>query len=169
MNIESAPHGIQYDLPGICYFEAYKDGSVSTVSNSRRSIEDKDEDSLFQSYFRALRGECIIYFTFADNNGNVYLYRVDNLEALADSVGIDRQSDHIHNVRWSYNKDDPGKGRYASLDVKFLCGCELSSLNKRIMAKQLKKQFGWEIILSGINSIPSSKRTIQVERKSIRE
>ncbi len=79
MTIESAPHGIQYDLPGICYFEVYKDGSVSTVSNSRRSIEDKDEGSLYQSYFRALREECNIYFTFADNNGNVYLYRVDEI------------------------------------------------------------------------------------------
>ena len=168
MSIASAPYGIQYDLPGICYFEVYKDGSVNSVCNDRHSINDQAEGSLYQAYFRALRGDCDLYFSFADSNGKVFLYHADDLEALADSVGIVRPSDHVHNIQWSYSKDDPCKGRYAWLDIKFLCGCELSSLNKRTIARQLKEQFGWEVILGSINSIPSSRRTIQVERKSIR-
>lgn len=169
MNIASAPKGIQYDLPCICYFEVYKDGTVNRIDNSRRAICDQNEDSTYQAYFRALRGESNIYFTYADSNGNVFLYKADDLDALADSIGIVRPSDHVHNIRWAYSKEDPGKGRYAWLDIEFLCGCELSSLNKRVMIKQLKEMFGWEVILSSINSIPSTKKTIQIERKSIKE
>ena len=169
MAIESAPYGIQYDLPSVCYFEVYKDGTVNRIDNSRRAISDQIESSLYQAYFRALRGECDIYFSFADSNGNVFLYKADDLDALADSIGIVRPSNHIHNVRWSYSKEDPGKGRYAWLDIEFLCGCELSSLNKRVIVKQLKEMFGWEVVLSSINSIPSTRRTIQVERKSIQK
>lgn len=40
MAIESAPHGIQYDLPGICYFEVYRDGAVNRISNNIREIAD---------------------------------------------------------------------------------------------------------------------------------
>lgn len=168
MDFLPAPYGIQYDYHGIRYFEVYSDGSVHQISNDRRSIERKEENSLYQAYFRVSRGECALYLAFADSNGNTLIYKVDDFEALADSVGIVRLTDHVHNVRWSYSKDDPGKGRYASIDIEFLCGCELSSLNRRIMAKQLKDLFGWEVVLGSINSIPSSKRTIQVERKSIR-
>ena len=168
MAIESAPYGIQYDLPSVCYFEVYKDGTVNRIDNSRRAISDQIESSLYQAYFRALRGECDIYFSFADSNGNVFLYKADDLDALADSIGIVRPSDHVHNISWAYSKEDPGKGRYAWLDIEFLCGCKLSNTNKRIMAKQLKDMFGWDVILSSIDSNPSSKRTIRVERKSIR-
>lgn len=169
MAIEFAPYGIQYDLPGICYFEVYKDGTVNRIDNSRRAFISQTEASLYKAYFRALRGECEIYFSYADGNGNVFLYQADDLDALADCIGIVRQTEHIHNVRWSYNKSDPGKGRYALLDIEFLCGCELSSLNKRLIVKQLKDMFGWEIPLNSINFIPSSKKTIRVERKSIKE
>lgn len=169
MSIASAPKGIQYDLPCICYFEVYKDGTVNRIDNSRRAICDQNEDSTYQAYFRALRGESNIYFSYADSNGNVFLFKADDLDALADSIGIIRPIDHVHSVRWAYSKNDPGKGRYAWLDIEFLCGCELSSLNKRVIVKQLKEMFGWDVILSSINSIPSAKRTIQVERKSIRE
>ena len=169
MNIESAPKGIRYDLPGICFFEVYKDGTVNRIDNSRRAICDQNKDSTYQAYYRARRGESNIFFSYADSNGNVSLYKADDLDALADSIGIARPSDHAHNIRWSYSKEDPGKGRYAWLDIEFLCGCELSSLNKRVIVKQLKEMFGWDVVLSSINSIPSTKRTIQVERKSIQK
>ena len=168
MSIASAPNGIRYDLPGICFFEVYKDGTVYRIDNSRRAICYQNEDSTYQAYFRALKGESNIYFSYADSNGNVFLYKADDLDALADSIGIIRPSDHVHNIRWSYSKEDPGKGRYACLDIEFLCGCKLSNTNKRIMAKQQKDMFGWDVILSSIDSNPSSKRTIRVERKSIR-
>lgn len=169
MNIASAPKGIRYDLPGICFFEIYKDGTINQIDDSRRAICDQNEDSTYQAYYRARRGESNIYFSYADSNGNVSLYKADDLDALADSIGIVRPSDHVHNIRWSYSKEDPGKGRYAWLDIEFLCGCELSSLNKRVIVKQLKEMFGWEVVLSSINSIPSTRRTIQVERKSIQK
>jgi len=168
MDFPSAPKGILYDNRGIRYFEIYKDGTVNQISSDRYSIDHKEENSLYHAYYRALHNVCVLYFACADSNGNISIYRADDLEALADSVGISHPSDHVHNVRWSYSKDDAGKGRYAWLDIEFLCGCELSSLNKRTIARQFKEQFGWEVILGSINSIPSSRKTIQVERKSIR-
>lgn len=168
MIIETAPHGIHYDSPGICYFEVHNDGSVNRVTNDRSSIDRQGADSLYGAYFRALQGECKLYFTYADVSGNIFLYHADDLEALADSVGIERSSDHIHEIQWKYNKRDTGTGRYALIDIEFLCGCELGGLNKRIMAKQLKNQYGWDIVLKSIDSVQSSTKTIKVERNSIR-
>ena len=167
MEIPIAPEGILYDSRGLKYFEVFKDGSVCLISNDRQAIELKLEDSIYQAYFRASSGESDLYFALSDINGNISIYKVADFDTLADSVGIERPDDHIHNVSWKFNKLDDGKGRYAFIDVEFLCGCKLSSMNSRIMAKQLKKQLGWDIVLSSINSIPSSEKTIKVERKSL--
>ena len=78
MSIASAPNGIRYDLPGICFFEVYKDGTVYRIDNSRRAICDQNEDSTYQAYFRALKGESNIFFSYADSNGNVFLYKADD-------------------------------------------------------------------------------------------
>ncbi len=169
MSLESAKFGYRYDSPGIQYFEVFNDGSIDPISNSRGSIERKEEHSLYQAYFRALRGECKICFAYADPNGNVSLRQADDLEALADSVGIIRPTDHVHEIHWELNERDPGKGRYALIDIEFLCGCKISCFNIRIMAKQLKKLKGWEVKLDGVDSHHLSKNTIEVSRNSIRE
>ena len=168
MSLESAKFGFPYDSPGISYFEVFKDGSIDPISHSRGSIEGKKEHSLYQAYFRASRGECTICFSYADSNGNVSLCQADDLEALADSVGIIRPTNHVHEYRWEFNEKDPGKGRYALIDIEFLCGCKISCFNIRIMAKQLRELEGWEVKLSGVDSKHVSKKTIEVLRNSIR-
>ena len=77
MAIESAPHGIQYDLPSVFYFEVHKDGTVNRIDNSRRAISDQIESSLYQAYFRALRGECDIYFMRLCSNPKKSLVTVE--------------------------------------------------------------------------------------------
>ncbi len=167
MEILNAPEGILYDSKGLKYFEVSKDGRVCLISNDRQSIDYKLEDSIYQAYFRASAGESNLYLALGDINGNISIFKVADFNALADSIGIERPNNHIHNIHWEFNEHDEGTGRYAYIDVEFLCGCELSSMNSRIIAKQLKKQFGWDIVLSSINSLPSSEKTIKVERKSL--
>lgn len=167
MTIEPAPYGIRYDHRGICFFEVRKDGSINRINNSRSVIINKENDSLYKAYFNVLSGDCSLFCAYADSNGNISIYQVKDLEAFADSIGIERPTEHIHDIRWSYSQNDPGTGRYALLDIEFLCGCKLSKLNCRIIAKQLYELFGWNVILNSIGSIPSSKTTIKVERNSI--
>ncbi len=88
---------------------------------------------------------------------------------MADSVGIVKPTDQVHEIRWDFNEKDPGKGRYALIDIEFLCSCKISSFNIRIMAKQLKELKGWEVKLSEVDSKHVSKKTIEVSRNSIRE
>lgn len=71
---------------------------------------------------------------------------------------------HIHEIRACYNEKDSGSGRYAEIDIEFLCGCTLSNQSKRIIAEQLKAPYGWSIILSSIDSVPKPKRMIRVKR-----
>lgn len=167
MEIIDAPHGIQYDNRTILFVEEPAAGHLHLLLSDKDSIRRKKEDSVYQAYFRATRKESTLYVAFGDEYGVPHFYRVNDLEAMADSLGIERQTDHVHNVRWTYSKDDPGSGRYAWLDVEFLCGCQLSRLNSRIMVKQLEDMFGWRVILSSIGSIPSTRKTIKVERSSI--
>ena len=167
MEISDAPHGIHYDNRAVMFIEEPVAGRIRLLLSDKDSIRRKKEDSVYQAYFRTKREKSTLYIAFGEEYGVPYLYRVNDLEAMADSLGIERQTDHVHNVRWTFSKNDPGSGRYAWLDVEFLCGCQLSSLNSRIMSKQLEDIFGWRVILNSIGHIPSTRRTIKVERSSI--
>lgn len=167
MEIPDAPYGIQYDNRTVMFIEEPMADHLHLLLSDKDSIRRKKEDSVYQAYFHAKRKDSTLYITFGDEYGVPRFYRVNDLEAMADSLGIERQTNHIHNVRWTYSKDDPGSGRYAWLDVEFLCGCQLSRLNSRIMIKQLENMLGWRVILSSIDSSPSRRKTIKVERSSI--
>ena len=168
MEIQALPERFMYDVAGVFYFELYPDNRMCRVYHDRDSIKRKLDDSLYSAYFRAKNGECTIYCAYICAEGRTAVERVDDLEAMADSLGIDRPTSHRHDIRFSYAPKDPGKGRYAELEVEFLCGCTLSSYNKRIMAEYFKKEYGLWIILNSINSEPLQKRVITVERSSIK-
>ena len=165
--IEPTPKYFQYDLDGICYFEVYPNGDVVEVLGDITSVGDKKTSSVYGSYQRVKNNESVLYLATVSPYGDAKVYRVDDLEALADSYGILRAFDHEHDVHAAFSEKDNGNGRYAEIDIEFRCGCVLGSHNKRIIAKYLKEQYGWEIVLKSINSEPLSKRRITVERKSL--
>lgn len=167
MKIAAAPQGYNYDVRGLYFFEVYPDGRVNHVKSDRSSIRDKSPDSLYGAYFRAVNGECILYFSSIHYEGNAEVQRIDCLDDLADSIGILRPDAHEHVIRARLSARDSGRGRYADIDIEFLCGCQLCSSNKRAIAAYLKEKYGWYVILNSINSEPLSKRTITVERNSI--
>ena len=167
MEVAASPKGYNYDVRGLYFFEVYPDGRVNHVKSDRSSIRDKSSDSLYGAYFRAVDGECALYFSSIHYEGNAEVQRIDCLDDLADSIGILRPDAHEHVIRARLSARDSGRGRYADIDIEFLCGCQLCSSNKRAIAAYLKEKYGWYVILNSINSEPLSKRTITVERNSI--
>ena len=167
MNIPVAPEGMNYDARSLYYFEVYPDGTVNHISSDLNAIRRKDSDSLYGAYFRAVGNECTLYCATFRNEYKTTVFKIDDLGALADSVGIAQNSGHAHEVSISYNACDDGKDRYAAIDIIFHCGCSLCSTNKRSMAQYLNEQYGLRIVLNSIDSRPLSQRTIKVERNSI--
>lgn len=165
MTFPEAPRGILYDNRTLYYFEVYPDGTINQISNDRSSINSKTENSLYQAYFRAKQNVCTLCVGMADGKS----YRVTDLEALADSIGIERPSDHTHDIRVTYSNLDEGKGAYALVDLDFLCGCKLSRLNVRIIAPQLRKQYGLELVIGGMNSWPERRKLVSVKRNSLHQ
>lgn len=121
----------------------------------------------FGSYGRIKNGECTLYLSATASDSESIVYRVDDPEALADAFGIVRVSEHTHDIHAVLSPDDTGTGRYAKIQIEFRCGCTLSSHNSRSMKKYLRDRFGWEIVLSSINSERLSKRTVTVERSNL--
>ncbi len=165
--IEPVPQYFQYDLGGIYYFEVYPDGEVVWATSDITSVGDQKSTSVYGSYHRVKNNECTLYLSTVSQYGDATVYRVDDPEALADSYGIIRPSDHEHDIHATYSARDEGSGRYADIDIEFRCGCVLGSHNKRIMIKYLKAKYGWEVVLNSIDSQPESKKRIRVERKSL--
>lgn len=157
LSIEPAPKYFQYDLDGICYFEVYPNGEVVEVLGDITSVGDNKLSSVYGSYQRAKNNESTLYLATVSPYGDAKVYRVDDLEAFADSYGILRAFEHKHDIHAAFSEKDTGSGRYAEIDIEFRCGCVLGSHNKRIMAKHLKEKYGWEIVLKSINSEPLSQ------------
>lgn len=167
MEIQGAIKGYNYDIGGLFYIEVFTDGRVCALSSDRASIDKKSDTSVYGAYFRAINKESTIYFSSLRTMGQTTITRVDYLNDFADSFGIPRASDHVHEIHAQYNEHDDGKDVYAKIDIEFICGCTLSSSNKRNIVNYLKDKYGWEVVLSSIGFEPLSKRTIRVKRKSL--
>lgn len=168
MEMPKAPADYNYDCPEFFFFEVYPDGRVNHVPYSRSAIMNKDDESVYGAYFRAVAKKCDLYFSSIVGEGYTAVQKIEDLEGFADSLGIMRPTAHVHEIRASYSENDSGSGRYAEIDLEFRCGCTLSNRNKRIIVEQLKAKYGWNVVLNSIDSIPMSRRTIRVERNSIR-
>lgn len=166
MKVDSAPKGFNYDYRNICFFEIDSDGDVSVFTSDKHSIQRKTPDSIYTAYQRALAGDCKIYIALPQSSHTV-IYHIEHLDDLAISLGFPREDDHIHEIHAKFSEKDDGKDTYAYLDVEFKCGCTVSSDNIRDIANYLKDRFGWEVVLSYVNFIPESKKTLKVKRNSI--
>ena len=169
MIIQPVPDHFRFDLRGLIYLEMFPDGTLTCLSSLKSDIKRKTEDSLYRAYFRAKLERSILFVCGMDALES-FIYRIEDLEAFADSIGIERESTHQHIIRWEFNPKDPGKGRFALIDIEFLCGCKLSNQNVRSIRIDLRNQFGWNLILNSVNnSQPLSCRTIRIERNSIKK
>lgn len=169
MEVTAAPKGFNYDTRGLCFFEIYPDGKINLLLSDKNSIRRQIDNSVYGAYVRALKHESTLYISALPASNNITIWRIENLEDLADSLGFPKNDGHVHEIHAAYSAKDDGRHTYAYLDIEFACGCTLSSSNKRSVANYLKERYGWEIVLDSINSEPLAKRTIRVKRKSLSE
>lgn len=109
--IEPVPQYFRYDIDGIFYFEVYPNGEVVEVLGDITSVGDQKPASVYGSYHRIKRNECTLYLSTVSQYGDAKVYRAEDPEALADSYGIVRPSDHEHDVHVAYSARDEGSGR----------------------------------------------------------
>lgn len=169
MEVTAAPKGFNYDARGLCFFEIYPDEKVNLLLSDKNSIKRQLDNSVYGAYIRTLNKKSTLYVSVLLGSNNITVWRVENLNDLADSLGFPKNDGHVHEIHACYSAKDDGKHTYAHIDVEFRCGCTLSSSNKRSISNYLKEKYGWEIVLDSINSEPLAKRTIRVKRKSLSE
>ena len=128
-----------YSAKTVCYIEVLKNGDVRQIYNSKSEIE--------TACLRAKNKESTIYAVWPGKYRSD-LFIIDDLDALADAYGIDRDKGHLHEVVWRLNKNDDEKSSYASIDLEFCCGCCIGFDNIRLIANDFKKQYGWDMATS---------------------
>ena len=160
--------GLIYDSPNLMYTEL-RDSEEFPLRSGIYDMSDKNSNSLLSAINRAKDGESRLYAYSKDENGNVVnKYIIDDLDAVLQYYGL-IPSGHRHDLMWNYVSSDDGKLRYVDICLTMNCGCGICFANKRMLAKELREQFGIELVMSSINSMNvSNKETIKILRKSIR-
>ena len=123
-----------YAAKNICYIEFSANGAVHQVSCSKESIE--------EACFRVKAERATLYAVWPGQYKSD-LFAVDDMDALSDAFGIEREKPHQHIVNYYYDDFDDEKSPYASVNISFDCGCKISQNNIKVIASDLKKQFGW--------------------------
>jgi len=98
------------------------------------------------------------------------LFLIDDLEKLQDAFGIPREDSHIHDVSWKYFFQDDGKSRYATIDLKFRCGCKMDSNNRLKIIQDLYDQKGWVLKKTGgygVHGLDDPEYTVEVLRSTL--
>lgn len=141
-----------YAAKTICYFEVSTNGTVQQVSSSKNSIT--------EACFR-VKAECTTLYAVWPGKYKSDLFIVDDIDALSDAFGIEREKQHQHIVNCSLSDFDDGKSPYASVDISFDCGCKITPNNIKGIADDLKKQFGWQMTTTtGFGSHVSDGKTV---------
>lgn len=168
MEILSSPHGYDYNLRGLFYFEVLGNGTVNALAYDKTSINNKTPDSLYSAYLRALNNESVIYYSSFQSMSQTIVRRIDDLEGFADSLGFPTNNCHEDIIHAKINSEDDGRNRTAFVDIEFLCGCTLCNNNKRSFANYLKDKYGWIMVLDSVKSSePRSKLRIGVQRNTL--
>ena len=155
-----------YDSKLVCYIGVKNNGEVVSVGNS---LSDRQT-----AYYSAQKGLYKLYAVWPGQYRSD-LFEIDNLNELADALGIPRADAHIHDVQWKINRFDDGRSLYATIDVKLPCGCSIDKMGIRKFAADMKAQKGWEVAVStgyshhySTNDPTSHEWTINVRRRSLR-
>lgn len=125
-----------------------------------------DKSLIEAAYLRAKNNESKLYVTW-HGTYRTDLFLIDNLFTFGQTLGLE-QPTHIHDIEWNYHDND-SRGGYATLDVRFKCGCCFDGVGAM---EQLKKdlliQKGWEMSKSYMGGY-NGKYIIRVLKSSIKE
>lgn len=123
----------------VCYIQVLNDGAVEQIENRKEQIE--------AACLRVKYGESKLYAVWPGKYKSD-LFEIDDINAVLDAFGIEHADGHVHEVEYSISDLDDGKSTYATVDLKFKCGCKLRQNNIKGIAKDLKNQLGWDMTTS---------------------
>ena len=134
-----------------CYFTINEDGEPIQIWNTFSEME--------RIYQKVKNGEAHLYVAVPGEN-TTDLFYVDDIELLGKEYGFSEGHQHIFD--WKISDYDDKTDRYASVNINFRCGCNVSLRTIRQLSKDLKKQMGWEVKVGYC-----SHNTIYVKRKTL--
>ena len=138
------------------------DGTVRQVSCNKTSME--------EACAGAKEGRSVLYAVWPGRYRSD-LFIVDDIEALSDAYGIQRENQHKHVIDYTLSDLDDGISAYAIVDIIFKCGCKLELNNIKGIARDLKDQFGLEMTTTtGYGAHYSDGKTVytvRMRRKSL--
>ena len=147
-----------YDSKTTCYILVDKSGNVTQVSHIMRELQ--------EAYNAVLEDRAVLYAVWP-GRWSSDLFVVDDLNAFADAVGIQREDEHIHDLEWEISRIDDGSSRYAWVECKFNCGCSLMKMGIKKFANDMLKQKGWNVATSKGYGGHGNVYTVSVNRSSL--
>lgn len=148
-----------YALKTVCYIEVL-DGNIE---------QRKGKQELEEAIYRVKNQKSTLYGVWPGTYQSD-LFLIDDVNLLADAYGIRREDDHIHDVKWKYFFLDDGKSRYATIDMKFRCGCKMDANNRLKIIQDLYDQKGWVLKKTGgygVHGLDDPEYTVEVLRSTL--
>ena len=148
-----------YDSKRVCYILADSKGHISQIDHTKTALQ--------SAYDTVTGGQAVLYAVWPGEYRSD-LFIIDDLNAFADAVGIDREDDHIHDLEWKLSDYDDGVSRYAYVECKFKCGCVFEKMGLKKFANDMRKQKDWVVATTKGCSYGGGSFTVSVSRASLK-
>ena len=142
-----------YRHPANCYFTISEEGVPVQIWNTLSEME-----RIYQS---VKNGETDLYVAVPGET-TTDIFHIDDIELLGREYGFCEGHQHVFD--WEISDSGNKTDRYASVKINFHCGCCVSLRTIRQLAKDLKKQMGWDVQVGSCGY-----NTIYVKKKSLRD
>ncbi len=127
----------------------------------------RNENLIKEAYFRAKNNKSTLFATW-HGTYRTDMFLINNLSAMGQSFGFEKPL-HLHDISWSV-KDGNSRSAYATVDLKFNCGCKFDGAGQKEQLKRdLLIQKGWEMSSSAGIGGYDGKYLISVLKKSIKD
>ncbi|MDR3217238.1 MAG: hypothetical protein LBT55_07550 [Clostridiaceae bacterium] len=159
LRLSSEVENFPYGARTLCYIEIGMDGKVEQVGSDFASVS--------AAYNNVINKQSRLYAVWPGQYRSD-LFLIDNLNAFADSFGVPRPDEHVHDILWKLNAYDDGKSAYATVDIELKCGCVLKWEYIKKFANDMKAQLGWEVATSTGISGNGQSYTLRVKRSTLK-
>ena len=146
-----------YQLRTICYFEVFRDGTVSwKVDDGTVARVRADETKLYAVW---------------PGEWSSDLFLVDDIDEFEKGRGLRPDptrsglEEHEHQVRWWLDDTDTGRGSYATVRLTLDCGCTIRDI--REFARHMRDQKGWVVATTSGWGIGRDQAYVRVRRGSL--
>lgn len=148
-----------YAAKTVCYILVTSSGEIQQVHHTK--------DELAEAYAEANEGRAKLYAVWP-GQWRSDLFIIDDLNAFADALGIERQDDHVHEIDWELSSIDDGTSGYAWVECRFRCGCSLWKMGIKKFAADMRHQKGWNVATSKGYGGHGDVVSVPVKRSSLK-